>query len=70
MGKKIKDRPSEGVSITRIGAGALEQVLLNNSRGRFYYCDAEGVQYIDNSKGKMVRQNFKTLEEFVAKICQ
>lgn len=52
--------------MTRLGPGALEQVLLTGSKGRFYYCDAEGVQYIDNSKGKMVQQRFKNLEEFIA----
>lgn len=66
MGKKIKERPSEGIAVTRLGPGALEQVLLTGSKGRFYYCDAEGVQYIDNSKGKMVQQRFKNLEEFIA----
>lgn len=65
MGKKIKERPSEGISVTRLGPGALEQVLLTGSKGRFYCCDAEGVQYIDNSKGKMVQQRFKNLEEFL-----
>ena len=52
--------------MTRLGPGALEQVLLTGSKGRFYCCDTEGVQYIDNSKGKMVQQSFKDLEEFIA----
>lgn len=66
MARKISEHKTE--SIIRLSPGALEQVLLNKSKGKFYYIGDDDVKFIDNSKGKMLISEYKSIEELNLKL--
>ena len=61
MARKITENKDE--SIIRLSDGAFEQVLINKSKGKFYYIGENAVKFIDNSKGKMLISNYKSIDK-------
>lgn len=66
MARKITENKDE--SIIRLSDGAFEQVLINKSKGKFYYIGENAVKFIDNSKGKMLISNYKSIEDLIIKL--
>ena len=66
LARKITDHKDE--SIIRLSDGALEQVLVSKSKGKFYYIGENAVKFIDNSKGKMLISNYKSIEDLIIKL--
>ena len=66
MARKITDHKDE--SIIRLSDGALEQVLVSKSKGKFYYIGENAVKFIDNSKGKMLISDYKSIEDLIIKL--
>ena len=66
LARKIADHKDE--SIIRLSDGALEQVLVSKSKGKFYYIGENAVKFIDNSKGKMLISNYKSIEDLIIKL--
>lgn len=57
-------------NIIRLSDGALEQVLSSKSKGKFYYIGENAVKFIDNSKGKMLISDYKSIEDLITKLNQ
>lgn len=66
LARKITDHKDE--SIIRLSDGALEQVLVSKSKGKFYYIGENAVKFIDNSKGKMLISDYKSIEDLIIKL--
>ena len=66
LARKIIDHKDE--SIIRLSDGALEQVLVSKSKGKFYYIGENAVKFIDNSKGKMLISDYKSIEDLIIKL--
>lgn len=66
MARKISENKAE--SIIRLSDGAFEQVLENKSKGKFYYIGEDAVKFIDNSKGKMLISEYKSIEDLVEQL--
>ena len=66
MARKISENKAE--SIIRLSDGAVEQVLENKSKGKFYYIGEDAVKFIDNSKGKMLISEYKSIEDLVEQL--
>ena len=66
LARKITENKDE--SIIRLSDGAFEQVLINKSKGKFYYIGENAVKFIDNSKGKMLISNYKSIEDLIIKL--
>ena len=58
----------EDDSIIRLSDGSFKQVLSNKSKGKFYYIGENIVKFIDNSKGKMLISEYKSIEELNLKL--
>lgn len=63
MARKISENKDE--SIIRLSDGAFEQVLINKSKGKFYHIGENVVRFIDNSKGKMLISEYRSIEDFI-----
>lgn len=68
LARKISENKLE--SIIRLSDGSLEQVLSNKSKGKFYYIGENVVKFIDNSKGKMLISDYKSIEDLITKLNQ
>ena len=66
MARKITENKDE--SIIRLSDGAFEQVLINKSKGKFYHIGENIVKFIDNSKGKMLISEYKSIEDLVEQL--
>lgn len=64
---KLKKNVSKE-KVIRVGAGCLDLLKLNKSKGIYYCVQEKGVIVIDNRKGHMKEYRYRNIEELIDEV--